>query len=64
MPAMPAAPADVVGPHEVPRTVFYELDGEPYQRVLDHSAPELRVLAHRPARRGASALDPGTRQGV
>ncbi|MEO3787298.1 amino acid adenylation domain-containing protein [Actinocorallia sp. B10E7] len=42
-----AALGDVVERHEVLRSVFAVVDGEPYQRVLPHARPEVAVL--RPA---------------
>jgi len=42
--ALRTAVADVVGRHEVLRTVYPEMDGEPVQMVLEPLAPELRVV--------------------
>ncbi|GGK78181.1 hypothetical protein Sme01_44210 [Sphaerisporangium melleum] len=55
--ALRGALADVVARHESLRTVFPEVDGEPYQHVLDpaEAVPELEVTALA-APRGATAL--------
>ncbi|MGW1927507.1 condensation domain-containing protein, partial [Streptomyces massasporeus] len=46
-PALRAALGDVVARHEVLRTVFTEIDGEPYQRILEPGEAEVPFAVRR-----------------
>ncbi|MFD8644801.1 amino acid adenylation domain-containing protein [Streptomyces zaomyceticus] len=48
-PALRAALGDVVGRHEVLRTLFTEVDGEPHQRILPAEGVEVPFAVRRPS---------------